>query len=168
VESALTEVFARFGQAALHAQDLEANLINLLLIQRQLDPEPVDSAGLRNLEALWSRRALGTLLKEVRERGELSEFKVQELEVARDRRNYLVHRFFYENAEALMVDDALPHLVAELTEIAWLLKHASATVTGLYLRLLEGAGLDRSEFEQMRDRALADMLALAESSWQRG
>ena len=163
----LTPVFARFGHAALQAQDLEANLINLLLIQRQLEPDPIDRETLSNLEALWSRKALGTLLSEARKRIDLPQEKAQELEAARDRRNYLMHRFFYENAEALMLDDALPHLQAELDELAVLLKRASATVGDLYLSLLEAAGLTRDKFEEMRSGVMSDILTSAESRWRR-
>jgi len=110
---------------------------------------------------------MGKLLSDVRDRGYLSEEQLSDLESVRGRRNYLIHRFFYENAEALTLASRWDQLETELINISSSFKRAIAVIEEALLDFLATEGLDRSAFEQLRDRTMSDLVECAEQSWHR-
>lgn len=165
--SELQRVFARFGEAASHSQSLEAALVNLLLVRCQFAAQALDASQISSLESIWTRKTMGALLSDVRDRGYLSEEQLSDLESARERRNYLIHRFFYENAEALSLASRWDQLEIELVEISSSFKRAIAVIEEAFLDFLATEGLDRSAFEQLRDRTMSELVEFTEQSWRR-
>ena len=165
--SKLQRVFARFGEAASHSQSLEAALVNLLLVRCQFAPQALDVSQISSMESIWSRKTMGGLLSDVRDRGYLSEEQLSDLEIVRGRRNYLIHRFFYENAEALTLASRWDQLETELINISSSFKRAIAVIEGAFLDFLAREGFDRSAFEQLRDRTMSELVECAEQSWRR-
>ena len=96
------EVFAWFGGAAYHAQCFEVELQSLLLLTHRLNNPDAPVSELDDVDLRLSRKNLGTLLRELGMQFQLHPEFDGLLSTYRDRRNYLMHRFFFENARKLL------------------------------------------------------------------
>jgi len=112
-------VFALFGSAAQHAQHFEAALADFLSEYKKLTNR---GGRLRDFEALdqnLQKKTLGTLLREFSKYVTIQDPNVVGfLEMALEKRNFLMHHFFLDRME----------LLSELTGIDNLLEQA-ATIT---------------------------------------
>jgi len=99
------EVFARFGLASYHAQCFEHGVVNLLLTA-----ELVAAGQMAIHQELWEKLVdhildssfeltLGNIIRRVQERISLDPRTIQIIQDAKQRRDWLAHRFFREHAE---------------------------------------------------------------------
>jgi len=96
------EVFAWFGGAAYYAQCFEVEIQSILLLTYHLNHPTALVSELDAVDLRLSSKNLGWLLQELERRFTLHPGFLKLLTTYREKRNYLMHRFFFENARALL------------------------------------------------------------------
>ncbi len=158
----VNEVFRWFGAAAHNAQLFEADLLSLRLVAAAVDGQAVTEGELRSLEAALSRKTLGQLMVVLKTRGDFSQTLEDDWARALDRRNYLIHRFFWANAVRLYQADGCDALVCELQELATLFASCQESARQVVAQLITSLGVDRAEWDAVMQREL-DLLFEEES-----
>lgn len=141
------EVFRWYGAAAHNAQLFEADLLSLRLIAAGVDRQATTEQELRSLEATLSRKTLGQLMAALNPRGNFSQTFEDDWARALDRRNYLIHRFFWDNAVRLNRADQCEVLVRELRELATFFALCQRTAQQVVAKLITSLGVDRAQWD---------------------
>jgi len=122
-------VFACFGSAAQHAQHFEAALADFLSDYNKLTKRGVSLQKLEALDQKLQKKTLGTLLREFSKYVTIQDPNVVGfLEMALEKRNFLMHHFFREREGKLRLEKDRMELLSELTGIDHILDQA-ATIT---------------------------------------
>lgn len=122
-------VFACFGSAAQHAQHFEAALADFLLDYNKLTKRGVSLEEFEALDQKLQKKTLGTLLREFSKYVTIQDPNVVGfLEMALEKRNFLMHHFFREREDKLRLEKDRMELLSELTAIDHILDQA-ATIT---------------------------------------
>lgn len=118
------EVFAWFGAVAYQAQCFEVECrILLLFMQRAKNPQ-VTLAEVETLDARLTARNLGFLLRELKKGMWLHPEFEGLLNQYREKRNYLMHRFFSAHSFDFATETGCRKMISELTELHATLKEA--------------------------------------------
>ncbi len=134
------EVFARFGLASYHAQCFEHGVVNLLLTAELLAASKIVTR-----QDEWEKLVddildssfdltLGNIIRRLKERISLDRRTVQIIEDAKDRRDWLAHRFFREHAEDFMTSSGRLRMLDAVEEHGTRIHEAMEIVD-----LIEGA-----------------------------
>ena len=158
-------VFALFGSAAQHAQHFEAALADFLSEYKKLTNR---GGRLRDFEALdqnLQKKTLGTLLREFSKYVTIQDPNVVGfLEMALEKRNFLMHHFFLAREGKLRLEKDRMELLSELTGIDNLLEQA-ATITRAMriamLRVISSRELDGGSKEDDTEHSKALFTAAA-------
>ena len=122
-------VFACFGSAAQHAQHFEAALADFLSDYNKLTKQGVSLQEFEALDQKLQKKTLGTLLREFSKYVTIQDPNVVGfLEMALEKRNFLMHHFFREREGKLRLEKDRMELLSELTGIDHILDQA-ATIT---------------------------------------
>jgi hypothetical protein len=135
------EVFAWFGSAAYLAQCLEQELVTVLLLFERFKNPLMQPTEFDSLEQLLARKTLGGLVKEL----EASMFPPEELKGLLtgylSKRNYLAHRYFFENAESFVSRDGREKMIQELKAICAELQEGNAIAEKMSAKLRSLIGI---------------------------
>jgi hypothetical protein len=151
------EVFAFYGLAAYHAQVLEQELLIFPMILHRSGRSHLMQADLDGLFANLEKRTLGQLLREAAGMTRVPDDVAGQLEVALDRRNYLVHRFFEKHSEDFISERGRTEMIEELRELTALFQRTDAAVLAVREPLAENLGITR----ELADRLFKAMIARA-------
>jgi hypothetical protein len=131
-EGQINAVFACFGSAAQHAQHFEVALGEFLLLFNKLANRELTLEAFEALDQKLQKQTMGTLLREFRKYVRINDAKVDRcLELALEKRNFLMHHYFRERESKLGVEKERMTLLAELVQIGSLLEQATALVGGM-------------------------------------
>jgi hypothetical protein len=139
------EVFAWFGGAAYHAQCFEVELQSLLLLTYRLNNPSAQVSDLDDVDMRLSRKNLGGLLRELGKHFSLPTEFSDQLNAYREKRNYLMHRFFFDNARKLLSPLGCAAMVDELKDLSRALGEADAIAQDFSKRLRARAGWSEEE-----------------------
>lgn len=114
----VSEVYKYFGMAAYFSQVLEKGIVNLAAILKIKNVSKVDDKLMRNLLDGFSRRTFGQLLKIAKETENLSEENYEILLKACQKRNYLIHEFFFQHTEDFYSESGRRLMLKELCKLA--------------------------------------------------
>ena len=148
------EVFAWFGGAAYHAQCFEVELQSLLLLTHRLNNPDAPVSELDDVDLRLSRKNLGTLLRELGMQFQLHPEFDGLLSTYRDRRNYLMHRFFFENARKLLNTPGCEAMIDELRGLSQAFQEVDAIAQEMSKRLRALAGWSKGQFDALVQAAL--------------
>jgi len=125
-------VFACFGSAAQHAQHFEAALAEFLLDYNKISKRVVTLQDFEVLDQRLQKKTLGTLLREFSKYVTIEDPKVVGfLEMALEKRNFLMHHFFRAREERLRLKKDRMDLLSELTGIDRILEEAATIIRGM-------------------------------------
>jgi len=125
-------VFACFGSAAQHAQHFEAALGEFLLDYNKLSKRAITPQEFEALDQKLQKRTLGTLLREFSKYVTIGDPKVAGfLEMALEKRNFLMHHFFREREGRLRLKKDRMALLSELVGIDRILEEAATIIRGM-------------------------------------
>jgi len=125
-------VFACFGSAAQHAQHFEVALAEFLLDYNKISERAVTLEQLEALDQQLRKRTLGTLLREFSKYVTIEDPKIVGfLEIALEKRNFLMHHFFREREGKLRLKKDRMDLLSELTGIDRMLEEAATIIRGM-------------------------------------
>jgi hypothetical protein len=119
------EVFAWYGGAAYAAQCFEVELTILLLLAHRLRHPSASSNDLDTAEVKLSKLTLGHLLVELKKQFAVHPDFEKLLTQYLQTRNYLTHRFFFENGLKLMSPDGCRSMITELKQIEASMREAN-------------------------------------------
>jgi hypothetical protein len=147
------EVYARYGLAMYFAQVVEHAIVNLMISLRL--PERGKLPG-REIDAFMEdafRMTFGRLLGELRRQSRFAELVQQELDQARETRNWLAHRYFRDRAVQFMSPAGRGAMLGELDDAANLFLRTNDMLERLSaeIRAANGVSEDavRSEYDQL-------------------
>ena len=143
------EVFAWFGGAAYHAQCFEVELQSLLLLTYRLNHPSAPMSDLDDVDMRLSSKNLGGLLQELGKRFTLHPEFSDLLNTYREKRNYLMHRFFFDNARKLLSPPGCDEMVDELKDLSQTFQEADAIAQEMSKRLRAMAGWSDEEIEAL-------------------
>ncbi len=139
------DVFAWFGAAAYHAQCFEVELQILLILTHRLEHPDATPDELEDFDVRLSRRTLGRLLRDLRERFTLHPDFDALLDGYRVKRNYLMHEYFFTNAKELLTAEGCGAMVTELRALADSLREADAIARALSKRMRRILGISEAD-----------------------
>ena len=152
----IQEVFAHFELAMLQAQALERQLAIILVTK--YGPGLNSITGTERdkiLEGLFSK-TLGTLVSKVGTAPQLSEDEQEQLQEALKKRNWLVHRYFWERAKEFLSEPGRASMIEELLETAELFQSLDELFTSRSVEWFEEAGITKREIDQAIEQAERD------------
>lgn len=117
-------VFACFGEAAYYAQLFETQLENLLLLVALAKDKNISPEKLEKIDTGLSRKSLGTLIAELKKHLELSPEFEESMRTYQEKRNYLMHDYFFKNAGKLALSSGCEAMAVELQAIVSLFNEA--------------------------------------------
>jgi hypothetical protein len=157
----LPDVLLDYAEAAYTAHALESALINVS-VALELADRGASLASLQDLSALspdvvvqlreqveiLDERTLGQLLKRVRQRLTLDAGTDSLLGRALERRNYLVHHFFFKHTFDLYLPQGHYEMKKELAELHDLFEHAYAVASQLNKALWKLVGMKEDQWRE--------------------
>jgi hypothetical protein len=147
-EGQVNAVFACFGSAAQHAQHFEAALGEFLLLFNKLASRKLTLEALDALDQKLQKQTMGALLRELRKYVRINDAKVDRcLELALEKRNFLMHDYFRVRKGKLRVEKERMALLAELVQIGSLLEQAAALV-GRHTRCIFQCDVENREIRR--------------------
>ena len=118
------EGFACFGEAAYYAQLFETQLENLLLLMALAKDKNISREKLEKIDTGLSRKSLGTLIAELKKHLELSPEFEELMRTYQEKRNYLMHDYFFQNAGKLALASGCDAMAHELRSLVSLFNEA--------------------------------------------
>lgn len=150
------EVYAFFGLAMYNANLVEASLINLAvalnLDKAKVITQEVFEAAFGEMEA----KTLGQLVKATQRLASTPPELEPVLKRALDKRNFLAHRFFRENAEEFIHEAGKRAMIQELSSMIELFRQADELLTPVYMSLWEKYGVSEEFIQQELEQSYAD------------
>jgi phosphoribosylformylglycinamidine (FGAM) synthase PurS component len=146
IEEQHREVYAWFGRAAAHSQELETTLKSVLLCHARLNNTVITSQELADLDQSF-KMPLGPLIKKVRVQVGLSNHADSQIKAALTKRNFLIHDFFVERAFEFDTDAGRQRMLDELREISAFLLVADKLAIMLLEGLSERIGITKEALE---------------------
>jgi hypothetical protein len=143
------DVFALFGGAAYHAQCFEVELQILLLLTYRLNHPNASVSDLDGVDVRLSNKNLGALLRELGKSLTLHPEFSALLNTYREKRNYLMHRFFFDNARKLFSPQGCDAMVEELGELSRVFQEADAIAQEMSKRMRTLAGWSEEQIEAL-------------------
>jgi hypothetical protein len=144
------DVYARFGAAYARSSAFERNLTNVLLLEARTAGRAPDAADLDRLEReLQKKKAtLGTLIRAVKGAVALPDLTRRIVDLALDRRNYLAHHFFQENAFEFATQSGCEGMMKQLLEIEAVILAADRKVDEIGMEFAGRLGMTREAIER--------------------
>ncbi len=142
------ETFACFGLAAYHAQCVEKSIAILVssVFNKEFlknNPEYRDDFFCENF-----KKTLGHLVKKLNQLvsvpGNLEKTLIEALE----KRNWLVHDYFYERAGEILSTKGRKKMISELTEISEFFSNLDSHLTSIYKKWANKIGVTQKEIEE--------------------
>lgn len=124
-------------------------LQNLLLLTYRLKHPRAPVSELDATEMRLSSKNLGWLLRELEKDFELHPEFSALLSIYLQKRNYLMHRFFFDNASNLLSTGGCNAMVDELKGLSQVLREADAIAQEISKRLRAAAGWSEEKIEAL-------------------
>jgi len=110
------ELYAYFGLAVFHAQVLEHQLVNMIVLMKYLQKEVISS---NEIEQLYSRKlsnTMGQLINEIKRIFWLKDDEVKQLKKVLKKRNFIVHDYFKDQIALAYSKDGRDSMIIELKD----------------------------------------------------
>ncbi len=141
-------LFAWYGAAMYAAQLFEVELVILLLSLKKLRDPAIEPNEYDRLDALLSRKTLGTLLRELKKYCKIAPEFESLLNQYRDQRNSLAHEFFYKNSTKMTTRRGVDALTLELQNIEQQLREADLIASKMSENVRTASGIDEQAFQE--------------------
>lgn len=115
--SQIKEVYAQFGLVMYQVQCFERTLAILLVTAYAPDLQEITRSQYEELLGRYFQRTLGNLINQLREFITVSRYLEITLSRALQKRNWLVHHYFWERAITFLREDGRESVIKELRKI---------------------------------------------------
>ncbi|WP_442600751.1 hypothetical protein [Paenibacillus sp. KN14-4R] len=146
------ESYAYFGLAVYHAQVLEQQLVNMIvLIKKSQGLIPT----LDDYEALYERKlsnTMGQLINEIKQLFQLQDFEINELKEVLKLRNFIVHDYFKERIILTFSIAGRSEIINELNEFVERVRSLDARLVNYSRELHKRLGITEEMLEEEVDK----------------
>ncbi len=149
------EVYAFFGLAYYQAAVLEQGVINLAVAINAQEIEGVTIGDLKLLYNSFEDKTFGQIIHIAKTKFQLPEELENDLNVAREKRNYLAHKFFAINAENNMRLAGRKKMIKELVEILSFIQDVDLRMDAYWIDAWKVFGVTK-EWIQQETKKLED------------
>lgn len=147
------DVYAAYGVASYFGQVLEKSLCSFLVLQARLSGEIVTREQLEDFEAkLHKKKTLGVLLKDLEKVVTHNEVSEKIMEEALEKRNFLIHHYFWEHARTFQSKQGRGRMLEELGQYRDLFQRADGLAVALCKAASEAQGIPWAFFEQIYEK----------------
>ncbi len=151
------EVYAFYGLAAYCGQLLEKGLVNLMSTLRT-EGVSITREQFDKIFASYDRLTLGVLLRDARKMIDIPLQTDQILAEALEKRNFLVHHYFFQRAPAFMTEAGRKNMIEELQGFSGLFQMADEAIKPIYRPLLELQGITEEALRREAEKMVAEFL----------
>ena len=144
-EDEIREVYARHGLTAYNSQLFERGLGMFLFHVIQMQQLSWSKEELNSLFSDISKKTLGYLLNELKKKTKLEPDLETKLKEAVDKRNYLTHHFFYENAYKFFSKKGQTEMIEELNSLRMQFEEAETIALCLSQSIRNLIGVDEKK-----------------------
>lgn len=148
--------FAELGNAVFQAQRFEYELVSLAISLRIVSRDEIQIKELLSIEISLSKKTLGQLICEVAKYETLPDQFIQEITLALERRNYLIHRVFAIDAELLKTRNTANQLIMKIKSCRLSIQQATEVVRRVSIDLMHKIAPSAEAFEAEYKRWLDD------------
>lgn len=113
-EEQIKEAFTWFGAAIFHSNCIERQLAILLSMLDYLESESDKKRDFEDIRGLYFRKTLGQMVKRLSEKTIIPDDLKTKLQEALEKRNWLVHYFFWEHAVPFCSTNGRKRMIVEL------------------------------------------------------
>ncbi len=152
------DVFAWFGSTAYAAQCFEVELCILLLLVRRLNEPSITPEELEIVDTKLSRGTLGTLLRELKKHLVIHPDFQKMLDGYLDKRNFLMHYFFFDHAGDLLAPDGCKKMIEQLKDHYASLKEADAIAQSMSRNMRKHLGISEEEVQALTEANIRNFL----------
>lgn len=149
------EVYAFFGLAYYQAAVLEQGVINLAVAITAQEIEGVTTGDLKSLFSSFEDKTFGQVVHIAKTKFQLPEDLENDLNVAREKRNHLAHKFFAINAENHMWPEGRKKMIEELIEILSFIQNVDIRMDDYWINAWKVFGVTK-EWVQQETKRLED------------
>ncbi len=153
-EDEIKEVYARYGLTAYTSQLFEKELGQFLTHVIQMQKKTWSSEEIDSVINDISLKTLGRILNELRERVKLKPQLENKLKEAANKRNYLAHHFFSENAYKFFSKKGQTEMINELNSLKELFDEAESISRALSKTTRKIIGFDENKIEALANQTI--------------
>jgi hypothetical protein len=141
------ETFARYGLAMYHAQCVEKSLA--ILVSTVLNKEflPSDPDRREEIQDEVFSKAIGKLLTRMRKQISVPPNLDSTLDLARHKRNWLAHEYFWARAGELLTARGRDKMIDELTEVSDFFSKVDAHLVSIYEKWMKRVGVPQETID---------------------
>jgi hypothetical protein len=143
------DVFAWFGVAAYAVQCFEVELCILILLAHRLKDPSLLSEHLEKIDIKLSKSTLGALLSELKSHLIINIDLQKILNNYREKRNYLIHQFFFNHSTDLLSKDGCLKMIEELKEIHASLMEANKVAETMSCNIRKKLSISEKEIQEL-------------------
>ena len=157
MEDPYDKFFIAFGKATISALSFEFSLGTLLLDVDRVIKGNISVEGLFALDEKYSKLTLGQMLTELRKKISVNAVIEDQLRLALEKRNYLIHRFYTEDAEQLVLEENIDKVVTRIDKIREIIFDAEIYVKMLTSAFNEASGITSEILDEEHRKLIAKL-----------
>ena len=146
------EIFAWFGAAVYYVQCFEVELTILLCYCAIFKDKNLAPENMEEIDTKLSKKTLGFLIKELKKHLEIAPELENLLNKYLQKRNYLIHHYFYENSMRMLSCSARGKMLNELKSLSNTFKEANLIAEKMSKNLRKILGIDEGKIQTMVSR----------------
>ena len=145
-------IYACFGLAVYYAQVFEVNVQNYVFMLRIRDEQPRTLGEYDALDLRLQRQVLGVLLATLRKYVSFPESEADQIRLAVEARNRLVHGFWYKHTHRMMTPEGERGVLVRIVRMMNVLQEADAILESKHEPLRRSLGLTHEREQEYLDR----------------
>jgi len=143
------DVFAWFGSAVYYSNLVEVELVTLLILLSRGKNPKLQADKIDSIETRLSQKTLGGLCAELRKHSKLPPHFYDTLATILEKRNKLIHQFFYQNATKLLSPQGCQEMIDELVALSREFKEANKMAESVSAHLRKLLGWDEAAIQAL-------------------
>lgn len=141
------EVYAHFGLASYMAQCLERSIAMILVYIYGKGPTEITRTELDQVLNKTFKKTMGQLIKELGSKND-ADFVELELDLALEKRNWLIHNYFYDRSGYFLTQKGRDMMIVELIEIRELLERIDDIFVEICDEKIKGFGVSEEKVQE--------------------
>lgn len=141
-------ILIQAGAALKDSQTIEHSISYIITLIINLSKGGISDADFDRLMEDNSKKTLGRLINEIKKYVSFSELNEEALKKALEARNYLIHKFFNENAQLLLSSKGREEALKILKEKRLLMNEGYKIIDEIAIALMKISGIEIEELER--------------------
>jgi len=150
------EVWIYYGLAAYYAQLLEKDVLQFVAMLEFVGLSSIGPGTTQQIFARLDRHTLGQLMRAARTRATIPQHIDDLLSESLEKRNFLIHKFYYHHGLSHLSEAGRRMMVDELQRMAALFKRTDKELETIFLPLAAQLGITEDVLERQYHQLLAE------------